>query len=114
MQDLNGISETFAALSSPTRLAIMERLADGDATVNELAAPFEMSLPAISKHIKVLERAGLISRGRNAQFRPCRLNPEALKTITSWTDQYRPIWEARFDRMDDCIKHLNKPNQEET
>lgn len=108
-QQLNG---TFSALAHPVRLAMLERLADGDATVNELAEPFDMSLPAISRHIKVLEKAGLISRGNEAQFRPCRLNPAPLKQIASWAEQYRPIWEARFDQMQNYLNKVAKKSDE--
>jgi DNA-binding transcriptional ArsR family regulator len=105
--DNDRLSQTFAALANTTRRAILARLAEGEATVNELAAPFNMSLPAISKHIKVLERAGLIIQGQKAQYRPCTINVTPLKEISNWTEQYRPIWEARFDRMDDYINQLN-------
>jgi DNA-binding transcriptional ArsR family regulator len=101
------LSQTFAALANPTRRAILARLAEGEATVNELAEPFNMSLPAISKHIKVLERAGLITQGQKAQYRPCTIDVTPLKEISNWTEQYRHIWEARFDRMDDYINQLN-------
>jgi len=101
------LSQTFAALANSTRRAILARLAEGEATVNELAEPFNMSLPAISKHIKVLERAGLIIQGKKAQYRPCTIDVTPLIEITNWTEQYRPIWEARFDRMDDFINQLN-------
>ncbi len=97
------LDETFAALANPTRRAILARLAVGTATVNELAAPFELSLPAISKHIKVLERAGLVRRGHHAQYRPCALDAAPLEQISTWAEQYRPVWEARFDRMDDYL-----------
>jgi len=100
------LSETFAALASSTRRAILARLAEGEANVNELAEPFDMTLPAISKHIKVLERAGLIVRGQRAQYRPCTLEPAPLEEISAWAEQYRPIWEARFDRMDDYRTQL--------
>lgn len=104
MTDADPLDATFAALANPTRRAILARLAqEGEATVNALAKPFDMSLPAISKHIRVLETAGLIVRGRDAQFRPCRLNADALKAVAHWTDQYRHIWEARFDQMDRVI-----------
>lgn len=105
--DNDRLSQTFAALANTTRRAILARLAEGEATVNELAAPFNMSLPAISKHIKVLERAGLITQGQKAQYRPCTINVTPLKEISNWTEQYRPIWEARFDRIDDYINQLN-------
>ena len=101
--DLDAI---FAALADPTRRAIVARLARGEATVNELAAPFEISLPAISRHLKVLERAGLISRGRDAQRRPCELRAEALDEITQWTQHTREAWNERFDRLDDYLKKL--------
>jgi DNA-binding transcriptional ArsR family regulator len=104
--DDDRLDETFAALANTTRRAILARLADGHATVNELAEPFEITLPAISKHIKVLERAGLVSRGRQAQYRPCALDAAPLAEVLTWAEQYRPIWEARFDRMDDYITQL--------
>jgi DNA-binding transcriptional ArsR family regulator len=100
------LSRTFAALADPTRRAILARLADGEATVNELAEPFAISVQAISKHLKVLERAGLISRGRDAQWRPCRLEAAPLETASEWIDRYRQIWSERFDRLDRQIKQL--------
>jgi DNA-binding transcriptional ArsR family regulator len=100
------LDQTFSALADPTRRAILARLATGEASVNELAEPFAMSLPAISKHLKVLERAGLISRGRDAQFRPCRLEPRALKQAADWIDQYRVFWEQSFDRLEGYLKEL--------
>ena len=100
------LDETFAALANSTRRAILARLARGAATVNELAEPFDMSLPAISRHLKVLERVGLIERGRAAQFRPCSLNPGPLEEASGWIERYRPIWEDRFDRMDDYLRRL--------
>jgi DNA-binding transcriptional ArsR family regulator len=100
------LSETFAALANPTRRAILARLAEGEASVNELADPFDMTLPAISKHIKVLERAGLITRGQRAQYRPCTIDAAPLEAISAWAEQYRPVWEARFDRMGDYIQQL--------
>lgn len=99
---------TFAALANSTRRAILSRLAQGEATVNELAAPFNMSLPAISKHIKVLERAGLITQGQKAQYRPCTIDVKPLQEVSRWTEQYRHIWEARFDQMDDYIQQITK------
>ena len=93
-------------LANSTRRAILARLADGAATVNELAEPFDMKLPAISKHIKVLERAGLVVRGREAQYRPCVLDAAPLEDVSRWAERYRPIWEARFDRMDDYLTQL--------
>jgi DNA-binding transcriptional ArsR family regulator len=103
------LSETFAALASPTRREILARLARGPASVNELAEPFELSLPAVSKHIKVLERAGLVSRGRHAQFRPCTLDAGPLEEVSTWAEQYRPIWEGRLDRMDAYLSTLRSP-----
>jgi DNA-binding transcriptional ArsR family regulator len=100
------LDETFAALANPTRRAILARLAQGEASVNELAAPFDMALPAISKHLKVLERAGLVMRSRRAQFRPCALDARPLAEIATWTEHYRPIWEARFGRMDTYLESL--------
>ena len=97
------LDAAFAALAHPTRRAILARLARGAATVNALAEPFEMSLPAVSRHIKVLEEAGLITRGRDAQFRPCTINVEPLRAVVGWAEAYRPIWGARFDRMDDIL-----------
>src|SRR5436190_12174505 len=102
------LSETFAALANSTRRAILARLATGAATVNELAEPFAMTLPAISKHIKVLERAGLVVRGQQAQYRPCALEARPLEEISTWAEQYRPAWEARVDRMDDYRKQLGR------
>jgi DNA-binding transcriptional ArsR family regulator len=104
--DDDRLSETFAALANATRRAILARLAQGAATVNELAEPFEMTLPAISKHIKVLERAGLVARGRQAQYRPCALDAEPLEEVSTWAERFRPIWESRFDRMDDYLNKL--------
>jgi DNA-binding transcriptional ArsR family regulator len=98
------LSETFAALGDPTRLAIVERLAQSDATVKELAEPFAVSLPAISRHLKVLERAGLITRGRSAQSRPSSLNVQALREATTWMDARRDLWEGRIDRLDRHLK----------
>lgn len=106
------LSQTFAALANSTRRAILARLAEGEATVNELAEPFNMSLPAISKHIKVLERAGLITQGQKAQYRPCTLDATPLKEVSRWTEQYRHIWEASFDRMDDYIDQLNNKEKD--
>jgi DNA-binding transcriptional ArsR family regulator len=100
------LSVVFGALADPTRRAILARLAQGEATVNELAAPFDMTLPAISKHLKVLERAGLISRGREAQWRPCRLEAGALREASEWVDSYRTFWESSFDKLDAHLKRL--------
>ncbi len=110
--DDDKLDQTFAALANATRRAILARLAEGEATVNELAEPFNMSLPAISKHIKVLECAGLITQGQKAQYRPCTLDVTPLQEISKWTEQYRPIWEARFDRLDDYINQLNNKEQD--
>jgi DNA-binding transcriptional ArsR family regulator len=100
------LSQTFAALANPTRRAILARLAEGDANVNDLAAPFDMSLPAVSKHIKVLEEAGLVTQGQNAQYRPCTIDVAPLEEVSRWTEKYRHIWEARFERMDDYLDQL--------
>src|SRR5271169_870981 len=100
------LSATFAALSDPTRRAILARLASGETSVTELAEPFEMSLPAVSKHLKVLERAGLIARGREAQWRPCRLEAGPLKDVSNWVEHYRRFWEESFDRLDDYLRTL--------
>jgi DNA-binding transcriptional ArsR family regulator len=99
---------TFAALADPTRRAILARLASGEASVTELAEPFEMSLPAISKHLKVLERAGLIARGREAQWRPCRLAAGPLKDAADWLEHYRRFWDESFDRLDDFLRDFQK------
>jgi DNA-binding transcriptional ArsR family regulator len=108
------LDETFAALANPTRRAILARLAEGEASVNDLAAPFNLTLPAISKHIKVLEHAGLITRGRRAQFRPCRIDGAPLARLAVWTEQYRHIWDDRFDRMDHYVRTLhNTPSEKE-
>ena len=106
------LDATFAALANPTRRAILARLAQGEATVNNLAEPFEMSLPAISKHIRVLENAGLVTRGKDAQFRPCNLNAKPIEAVASWTDQYRHIWEARFNVMEKILKTMKDQNNE--
>ena len=100
------LSATFAALADPTRRAIIARLAMGEATVGDLARPFDMSGPAISKHLKVLENAGLITRSREAQWRPCRIEPKALKTVDDWLDRYRQFWEERLDRLEDYLSTL--------
>jgi DNA-binding transcriptional ArsR family regulator len=100
------LDAVFAALADPTRRAILARLADGEASVTALAEPFEMSLPAISKHLKVLERAGLIVRGRAAQWRPCRLEAAPLKEAATWLERYRQFWDQSFDRLDDYLKQL--------
>lgn len=100
------LSGTFAALADPTRRAILARLASGETSVTELAEPFEMSLPAISKHLKVLERAGLIARGREAQWRPCRIEAKPLKGVADWAEGYRRFWEESFDRLDEYLRDL--------
>lgn len=116
------LDETLAALANSTRRAILARLAQSEATVNELAEPFDLTLPAVSKHIKVLLNAGLVEQGRRAQFRPCRLEPAPLAAVASWIDQYRPIWEDRLDRLGDYLETVQgtrptestSPNQQET
>jgi DNA-binding transcriptional ArsR family regulator len=100
------LSETFGALADPTRRAILARLAVGETSVTELAEPFNMSMPAISKHLKVLERAGLIARGREAQWRPCRLQAAPLRDVAGWIENYRRFWEENFDRLDDYLREL--------
>ena len=100
------LSATFAALADPTRRAILARLALGETTVTKLAEPFDMSLPAVSKHLKVLERAGLIARGREAQWRPCRIELRAFKSVDDWLERYRRLWEASLDRLDDYLQEL--------
>jgi DNA-binding transcriptional ArsR family regulator len=100
------LSATFAALADPTRRAILSRLCAGEATVKELSRPFEMTAPAISKHLKVLERAGLIQRGREAQWRPCRLDPKPLQQVSDWMEQYRRFWDQRLDRLEDYLRTL--------
>ena len=110
--DDDRLSETFAALANTTRRAILARLAQGEANVNELAEPFALTLPAISKHIKVLEQAGLVVRSRRAQYRPCALDATRLEEVSTWTEQYRPVWEARFERMDDYLQQLQSQPKE--
>ena len=100
------LSATFAALADPTRRAILARLASGECSVTELSEPLDMSMPAVSKHLRVLERAGLIVRGREAQRRPCRLRPAPLKDVAAWTDRYRAMWEQRFDRLENYLQEL--------
>jgi DNA-binding transcriptional ArsR family regulator len=104
----DALSATFAALADPTRRAILARLASGETSVTKLAEPFEMSMPAISKHLKVLERAGLIARGREAQWRPCRLEAGPLKDVSNWVEKYRRFWEESFDRLDVYLAELEK------
>jgi DNA-binding transcriptional ArsR family regulator len=101
------LSTTFAALADPTRRAILARLVTGECSVTELAEPFHMSMPAVSKHLRVLERAGLIARGREAQWRPCRLEAVRIKQVAEWAEDYRAIWEQRFDRLDTYLQKLN-------
>ncbi|HEX8235024.1 MAG TPA: metalloregulator ArsR/SmtB family transcription factor [Abditibacteriaceae bacterium] len=107
------LSATFAALADPTRRAILERLSAGEASVTELAAPFDVSLPAITKHLKVLESAGLITRGRQAQWRPCRLEAEPLKDVTDWLEQYRRFWDESLDRLEDYLRELQQEKTDE-
>lgn len=102
------LSLTFAALADPTRRAILARLAEGEATVLELAEPFQLSLPAVSKHLKVLQRAGLISQSRRAQWRPCRLEPARLKDVSDWVERYHSIWEERFGRLDAYLREIQQ------
>jgi DNA-binding transcriptional ArsR family regulator len=106
------LSVTFSALADPTRRAILARLTRGEASVNELAAPFDMSLPAVSKHLKVLERAGLISRGRAAQWRPCKLEAGPLEEAWGWLEAYHRFWEQSFDRLDECLEETQKGTQD--
>jgi len=106
---MDKLSGTFQALADPTRRAILARLALGEASVNDLAKPFDISQPAISKHLKVLERAGLISRTREAQYRPCRLEPQMLKTVDAWLEDYRRLWNARLDRLESYLDKLQQP-----
>jgi DNA-binding transcriptional ArsR family regulator len=108
------LDETFAALANSTRRAILARLAEGAATVNELAEPFSLTLPAVSKHIKVLERAGLVVRGHTAQYRPCALNGAPLEEVMSWAEQYRRVWESRFDQMDAYLVQLRNQEKDAT
>ena len=107
------LTVTFAALADPTRRAILARLAQGEATVLELAEPFQLSLPAVSKHLKVLQKAGLISQGRRAQWRPCRLEPARLKEVSDWVERYRAIWEERLGRLDAYLRELQEQQQHE-
>jgi DNA-binding transcriptional ArsR family regulator len=110
---MDALSATFSALADPTRRAILARLTLGETAVTELAKPFDMSLPAISKHLKVLERAGLIARGREAQWRPCRIQPNALKGVDDWLEGYRRFWEERLDRLDDYLRELQAKEKKE-
>ena len=104
--DEDRLTETFAALANSTRRAILARLAEGEANVNDLAEPFDLTLPAVSKHIKVLAQAGLVVRSQRAQYRPCALDAKRLEEISTWAEQYRPVWEARFERMNDYLTEL--------
>jgi DNA-binding transcriptional ArsR family regulator len=104
----DSLSTTFAALADPTRRAILGRLIAGECSVTELAEPFDMSMPAVSKHLRVLERAGLIARGREAQWRPCRIDAGPIKQVADWAERYRHIWEGRLDRLDDYLQELRK------
>ncbi len=110
------LSVTFLALADPTRRAILARLAQGEATVNELAAPFALSLPAVSKHLKVLQQAGLVAQGRRAQWRPCRLDPAPLRDVAAWMAPYRQLWEQRFDQLDEYLHDMQhrETDEEET
>jgi DNA-binding transcriptional ArsR family regulator len=103
---IDDLSSTFAALADPTRRAILARLADGEATVNELAEPFDLKLPTVSKHLKVLQRAGLITQSRKAQWRPCRLEPAPLKDVADWVERYRRIWDERLNQLDAYLTEL--------
>lgn len=105
---MHDLDATFAALADPTRRAILARLAGGEASVTELAEPFDISLPAVSKHLKVLERAGLIARGRDAQWRPCRLEAAPLREVADWVEHYRTFWEESFDRLDDYLREIQQ------
>jgi DNA-binding transcriptional ArsR family regulator len=105
---MDQLTLTFSALADPTRRAILDRLSRGEATVNELAAPFEISLPAVSRHLKVLEQAGLVARTRQAQWRPVQLNAAPLRQAAGWVERYRRHWDSQFDRMDDYLAHLQK------
>jgi DNA-binding transcriptional ArsR family regulator len=108
MASIDALSTTFSALADPTRRAILARLSRGEATVNELAQPFDMSLQAVSRHLKVLESAGLIARGREAQWRPCRLEAKPLKDVDGWLERYRRFWQGSFDKMEDYLAQLTK------
>jgi DNA-binding transcriptional ArsR family regulator len=107
----DALSVTFAALADPTRREILGRLADHEATVNELAAPFEISLQAVSQHLKVLERAGLITRSREAQYRPCRFEAEPLETALEWIEEHRQVWQERFDKLEQHLREIQQPQQ---
>ena len=106
------LSQKFAALADPTRRAILARLCEGEASVNELAEPFDMSLAAVSKHLKVLEKAGLITRGREAQWRPARLEPMGMKGVAEWIEHYRRFWDQSFDRLEDYLRKIQRGNDD--
>jgi len=108
----DALSETFSALADPTRRAILSRLSGGEMTVKDLAEPFDISMPAISRHLKVLEKAGLIERGKDAQWRPCRLNAEPLREANGWIETYREFWTQSLDRLDDYLKEIQKGNKD--
>ncbi len=114
MMTVDPLSSTFGALADPTRRAILARLASGDATVNALAEPFDISLQAVSKHLKVLERAGLITRGRNAQYRPCHLETEPLDTAVEWIARHRQIWKERFDQLETHLRDIQQAQKEQS
>lgn len=114
MPPADTLTVTFAALADPTRRAILARLSHGETSVTELAQPFDMSLPAISKHLKVLERAGLIARGREAQWRPCRLEAAPLREVATWVETYRAMWEESFTRLDDYLNDLQKKEKKKS
>jgi len=114
LQTVDPLSTTFSALADPTRRAILARLAAGEASVTELAEPFDMTLPAVSKHLKVLERAGLIARNREAQWRRCRLDPAPLRTASDWLEHYREFWEQRFDRLEAYLAELQQESKKAT
>jgi DNA-binding transcriptional ArsR family regulator len=113
MMAADRLSATFAALADPTRRAILARLVSGECSVTELAEPFDMSMPAVSKHLRVLEHAGLIARGREAQWRPCRIEAAPLEQAAEWIEQYRHVWEARLDRLGDYLQELKKKKKKE-
>lgn len=108
MRSTDALSETFAALADPTRRAILSRLSQGEATVNELAKPFKLSLPSVSKHLRVLQKAGLITQGRKAQWRPCRLDAKRLQDVDAWLERYRRFYEDSFDRLDDYLREIQR------
>lgn len=114
MQSQDHLSATFAALADPTRRGILARLSKGEASVTELAQPFDMTMPAITKHLKVLEKAGLITRGREKQWRPCKLAATPLRDVSDWVERYRRHWEESFDRLDDYLKELQKERKDES